>query len=624
MIQWETVPYQCRRAGREPYAGYVRSPLFLLVVFLVAATVTLVSREQLVGPGADELPVGTWPADPDRPPAFEHPLIAGPSPGARDATERAGLRSGTAPAPGSRATVADHAVAESPPEQVEIATRIEALDERSAPPAAPEIKEPVPVDPIGSPSPPPDESPSEDAREEEAIRRDLSGWVFDQAGEPVAGIAVSASARRLAPASATVTGDGDDRRPTTITDDSGRFGFPQLLDGEYQVRSASTEVYESATAMVRAGVDSTVLVVRAKTHRSLLVRGLVESTRGERLAGVGVIPIERPASAALSDELGYYELLLNIDESRPSHDFRFVRDGYHDLRLGIAGSSELPGVEGVTLDARLEPIEGQAEVTGSVTGSDGLAIQGARLQLYSAAVMRRETAVSDRDGDFVFDHVQPASDYRLWVRPPRDYKDHVEEGLIVDAAGRDLAIVVEALELASLRGQMVDPDGAPVPGISLWLRTAHEGSQRASAVTGGPRGDFLIEQLPEGPLMLQTHASPYFSVSGIELSPGVTTRVRLVLDTGTHELDGFVLDAGGVPVPGALLSLRWSHRESGLLSRSQRRTTTDAGGYFLFTQLGSGRHTLTAGAAGYRGARHDLDVGAASSEVMIHLPEESG
>ncbi len=612
---------RAREGGSEPHAGHVRTLLILLGVSLFAAAAILVALRH----DSLDAPAVSSPAPaPDRPTAGERrgrPASARGAPGEGeirfDAAPPLGGPTPGNPAPGDPAPAAEPPVAVAAPTRAETGAPIA----RSADPVSTVGAKPAAADPL-PPSPPQPGSPPEEVGDEEPIRRDLSGWVFDQAGEPVAGLEVGAVARRLAPASAAAAAMADRRRMTN-TNENGHFGFPRLLDGEYEVRTADTESYEPAFAVLRAGVDSAVLVVTAKTGRSILVHGLVESTRGEPLAGVRVIPVERPSSAARSDRSGYYEVRLPVDGRRPGHTLRFVHDGYRELRHRLVGS-ELAGIEELELDARLEPVAGQVVVTGSVTGSDGLAVHGARLQLYSALLKRRETAVSGRDGRFAFPRVEPASDYRLWVRPRRGYKDHVEEGLIVGPTGRNLAVVVEALELATLRGRMIDPDGAPVPGVSLWLRTAHEGSQRAAAVTGGAGGEFLVERLPEGPVALQTHATPHFSFSGIDLAPGVVNRARLVLDTGRYELDGFVLDSGGVPVPGAQVSLLWSRRDSGVLSRSHRQTTTDANGYFLFTQLGSGRHTLAASARRYRGARLDRQVGADGTKVLIYLLEDSG
>ena len=49
--------------------------------------------------------------------------------------------------------------------------------------------------------------------------------------------------------------------PRFVTDGGGRFAFEQLPDGEYELRTDRTELYEKAMAVVRAGLDSAVIVV---------------------------------------------------------------------------------------------------------------------------------------------------------------------------------------------------------------------------------------------------------------------------------------------------------------------------------------------------------------------------
>ena len=209
---------------------------------------------------------------------------------------------------------------------------------------------------------------------------------------------------------------------------------------------------------------------------------------------------------------------------------------------------------------------------------------------------------------FSIPDVELSDDYRLWVRPPSGYKDYLEENLVV-TGWVDLDIVVDDVGSSSLQGQMVDPDGRPVTGFTLWLRTAAERTQRETPVTGDGIGRFVLEHLPSGSAVFQTSASPFLNISGVELAPGVANDVRLRLDTGSHRLGGFILDAGGGPVPGARVLLLWSVVENGVRSRSKRETFSDANGYFLFTLLGSGRHTLNVSADGFRGARLEPDVG---------------
>jgi hypothetical protein len=225
-------------------------------------------------------------------------------------------------------------------------------------------------------------------------------------------------------------------------------------------------------------------------------------------------------------------------------------------------------------------------------------------------------------GHFSFPSVEVGSDYRLWIRPKDRYKDYIDEDLVITSGKLDLVIVLEPLGLASLSGRMLDPDGGPLPGFSLWLRTTYATAQRFILVTGDQQGRFFVSELPEGDLMLQTRSSPLLTITGIALSAGATKNVRLTLDTGLYTLDGYVVNAQDDPVPGARISLLWSHENEGVRSRSTRETFTDVNGYFLFTQLGSGLHTLNISASGFRGARLEYQVGADDVEVLVKLIEE--
>ena len=74
---------------------------------------------------------------------------------------------------------------------------------------------------------------------------------------------------------------------------------------------------------------------------------------------------------------------------------------------------------------------------------------------------------------------------------------------------------------------------------------------------------------------------------------------------------------------GADVSLLWSLDENGVRSRSTRHTVTDAGGYFLFTQLGSGQHVVNISAAGFGTARLDHDVSMNGETLVIRLEKIS-
>jgi hypothetical protein len=445
----------------------------------------------------------------------------------------------------------------------------------------------------------------------------ISGWVFTQAGEPVSRIQLTAIARQLFQSNSDGEPAWTEREQRTQTDSDGFFEFRQLADGEYEVHTQATERYSSTRAVLRAGITSATLIVKEEEEHEVYVYGIVDSTSGRRLAGVRVLPIGQK-QATTTDNTGNYGLYLDVSGSRQSYTFRFMHEGYRDQHLTL-GETDVREVEDVRLDVSMDPIETLAAVTGTVMGSDGSPVAWASIQLLSAGLKRRYQAGSNLAGDFLIPEVEVASDYRLWVRPKDRYRDYIESGLNVTADGLNLAIVLEPQGLSSLKGQMVDINGKPVPRFSLWLRSALATMPPTLLVTGDELGYFFVDKLPAGKLSLQTNSIPYINISGIELAPGVEEYVQLALDWGNYMMAGFVLNREGDPVPEAQVSLSWLHNANGVSSQARRITVVDAAGYFLFNQLGPGPHTLNINAPGFYSARLYHDVGAPEAEIMVQL-----
>jgi protocatechuate 3,4-dioxygenase beta subunit len=335
---------------------------------------------------------------------------------------------------------------------------------------------------------------------------------------------------------------------------------------------------------------------------------------------VRVIPVGQSTAATYTDLAGAYELYLNVGGGRKTHTLRYVRAGYHERHLSVQ-ASDLRETDELRLDARMNPLAELAPVSGLVTDADGFPVGGVRVLLFSTDAGHRYQAVSDREGRFELSGVEIGWTYRLWARPREGYRRYTREGLTVSRGGLDLAIVLEPLGSVRLSGQMVDPEGRPVPRFSLWLRSAFAGAERESLVSGDLEGYFSVEDLPEGDVSFQTRSAPFLAVSGIRLSGPATENVRLKLDVGDRVVDGHVVDSRGLPLAGSRVSLSWSDSDGGVQSRSTRTTATDARGYFLFTQIGPGVHSLAVDAPGFRSARTQHDSSADGAEILVRLEE---
>lgn len=464
-----------------------------------------------------------------------------------------------------------------------------------------------------------DRATADDPSEDNAIRS-ISGWVQNNGGEPVPGIQVIAAARQLFRPQEGGEPRVGQTRQTARTDNEGFFEMPQLADGEYLVSTVATAEYKSAKATLRAGVSSAVLVVKGDALHKVYVYGTVSSSQGQALAGVRARAPGATGAASSGDD-GRYSLALTVGNLDQSYSVRFTRRGYRTQSRKLDGAS-LKDAGEIRLDVVLEPVEGTATVAGTVWDTAGNAIPGARVRLSSADLQRSYTARSDHAGQFSFPEVEVGDDYRLWVRPQSDYKEYIREPITVPADGASLSVTLQPLGSGTLEGRMVDADGHPVPGFSLWLRTASPSTQRQRMVTSNGAGRFTVDDLPEGEVSFFTQSSPYLQVVGVHFSPEDQNGVQLALDFGSYEVGGYVLDGNGDPVAGAPLSLAWSLAEAGIQSRSKRSTVTDATGYFLFTQVGPGWHMLTVDAAGYRPTRLDHYVSFSGEDVIVRLQEE--
>ena len=443
--------------------------------------------------------------------------------------------------------------------------------------------------------------------------------MLEKSGEPAAGVAVSLRARRVfngaAPASAAVD---------ATTDGRGHFAFGEVADGEYEVFTDKNERYERASTLVRAGADSVVLIVEPVAKRPLSIGGVVESASGGPVAGVRVEVIGHPSISATTDAGGAYAVRVPPDGRAEQIALRFRRTGYRDLRWAMSDGLRTSDSE-VTANVRLDPDAAGVSITGTVSSTNGSPVAHARVQLDSSARRRSYRAVTDEAGRFVLANVETGAGYRLWARPQSGFKDGVLENVVVDAAAVPLAIELAPIGIGTLKGRMVAPDGTAVPGFTVYLTSAYGAATRSLAVTSDGQGRFVVGELPEGPVALQTRAAPAISVSGIDVSASAANRdVMVLVDVGPHRFEGRLLNSDGTAAPGVRVSLEWSGAMGDVVSRSSRETITDADGTFTFTQLGSGVHVVSAALAGAGGVRVEHQVGPGAEPVHIRLPARRG
>jgi protocatechuate 3,4-dioxygenase beta subunit len=449
----------------------------------------------------------------------------------------------------------------------------------------------------------------------------ISGMVVDEAGRSIYGIEVLVSAKSIFVADDHGERNEKGQERQAFTDGDGFYEIPGVADGEYRVRTLPDDLYEAAQAIVRAGAETADLVLR-EWQPDVAIIGTVRSIDGEPLDSVEVLAIGQSGETAYTDQDGSYEFVLKVRRNKPNYTLQFVRDGYREKR-SVLEVPEMERRENIRIDTELEPTRELVEVSGTVHNKNGKPVSGEAVQLYSEDARQRYTAVSDRNGEVWFEEVETSSDYSVSVHPADSYRDFSIQGVEITLAGNDLEVVLEPLARGSLTGQMVDPNGQPIPEFTLWLRNPDAVNQPVLAVTGDSQGFFAVDEIEEGDLIFESRSSPQYSISGINLSAGEKTDVNLVLDWGSHQVTGLLVDDTGRPIAASELFVTSLRRSSGLRAHAVRRAVTDEAGYFLFTQVGPGYHTIRVEAPGFDATILDHDVGVDTPEVIIRLERAS-
>jgi len=447
----------------------------------------------------------------------------------------------------------------------------------------------------------------------------ISGRVLTRTGRPVSGIEVSAQLRDYFR-----TPDSDMRTSSaqqTTTNSNGFYAFRDIQEGIYMIGTPESGGYAPARIEVRTGVKYADLVLDSLGVAQ--VSGVVTDTMGTELAGVRIMPLVKGIpEGAVSNNDGEFEFDVALQGETRSFPVRFQLDGYREVRHQVT-ENDWTGDNRLALTVTMEPVYEFSTVSGSVTDANGVQVAGETVRLYSPSLKRNYRAVSDAAGGYLFAEVEAADDYQLWVRPAGPYSDFTEQGLQLSQGSLRRDIELASLERSyRLSGRLLDQDGRPVPNFTLTLRSQAASGQRLP-LTSDDDGDFVVEHVPGGELVIESRTMPYYNLSGLQLSGDRQEHhVNLVVNRGQHKLLGQVVNSDGRPVATPKISITSTQVVNGIRSRSSSNTSADARGYFLFTDLGAGPHTVTVNAPGYDGVRVQPVVGV-QNELVVQLEENS-
>ncbi len=439
----------------------------------------------------------------------------------------------------------------------------------------------------------------------------ISGRVVtaDQGG--VGSVTIIASPERLKDTSKTY--NSQVLRFWTVSDSLGNYSLDGLPEGKYTIRSGTHGPYQSARISARTGVDYADLVVFRNI--AAIVEGQVLTARGEPLEGVTVLPLLLGQPSVLTGDDGHFRLPVTLKPTINSFALRFQRPGFSEQSTKVifqnAGRknptdtlSRAPTI--AAMQVVMHPVESWTALDGAVYSESGEPLAGRTVELRPRAAQQKYTTTTDANGNYSFPVIESPSEYRLTVFGGFDHKDY-QQDLQMKADTGELNVFLEPYEFGEITGQVVNQNGEPVTDFGLVLRNI--GSQKPHVVVRtDDSGNFTIPVAPAGDLIMASQSAPSILVQGLHLEPGEKMHLPLVLDWGQHEIRGSVVDTRGNPVPASRIVLQWSYESDGITTRATRRTASDTQGYFAFSNLGPGPHSLQIAAPGFSTVdiNHDL------------------
>jgi hypothetical protein len=452
--------------------------------------------------------------------------------------------------------------------------------------------------------------------------------VLDPQDQPVAGAELFAAsprlgARNLPLLDALRLARSGQAARLGATDGEGRLKTTELAAGTYDIavraaafapvwlrgvevgRAAGGEPLDDGGGDPNAPVDETIVL---EPLVAAFGRVLDENDSGLADAGVHVAFIDD--SGAIS-RVGPESPPIAISDERGDFSFKAVaagqrfnlvagKDGYVSTQLNdlVLKEGGRPGEPFELRLARAGGIEGKVSSEGRPVASATLQVEPLDPPPRPGDMAWRTHVRADPEGAFAIGRLWPGR-YRLEAEA-NGFQPWQSEIFEV-AAGELKRLEVELLPAALVVGKVLLPSGEPV--ADAWLSLADNSTDRPYATALGGTdvlGQYRIENAKPGAGWMQVGSNRYRRQGrAVEVGPGVN-EIDFVLETGSLELAGRVVDDDGQPVAGARVRLFGDG-----ISREER---SGSDGAVRFEQLDEGKYSIMTSAAGYLGGAVQLEL----------------
>jgi uncharacterized GH25 family protein/protocatechuate 3,4-dioxygenase beta subunit len=403
-----------------------------------------------------------------------------------------------------------------------------------------------------------------------------------------------------------------------VTGADGRFEVRDLPAGSWslEARASGFAPLTVPGLTIPEGAGSTDLGTVVLTP-GVAVEGYVVDPKGRPIEGAEVNASSAAAPLAMArflrrgeavpDAITGQDGYFRVEDRRAGEtvDLDASRSGY--------APSAAPGVRAPTGEPVRIVLQPASAVEGKVVDDDGRPVAGAKvvvLPIDRRGGFQIRDGTSDDSGAFRIEDVPPGE---AEARATASGFQTAYLSNLEIRAGQDLkGVEIVLAPGAAVEGRVVSPSGRPVAGADVRVIEAEEGRRffRMPVVTRTDGdGRYRLEGVAPGARTFQAdHKSYRPAVRDLEVRPGENT-LDLSLEGGA-EVRGRVVDEGGVPVPGARVSLREGGRSWDLPSG-----VSGADGGFTLEGVTDGTYRLLGEKEGFARDEEGQEVVVAGSSV---------
>jgi protocatechuate 3,4-dioxygenase beta subunit len=363
--------------------------------------------------------------------------------------------------------------------------------------------------------------------------------------------------------------------------------------------------------------------VSIRLERAGSVAGALTGTVDKKAAAGVKLTIRRQLPPRPSDR-DLFELIYFGDAmSQPDGTFRFEQVPPGRYVIHPAVDETLPYYAEPTVEFEVKP--GSAITGLSIPLRPAVPVRGRVLDKDSGAGIQDVSVMLscvDERGRFRYGtSVKTGKDgrYTAYIKPGKITVRAVLQGYF-SAQGREGSPTVDAgkpvdypdlklVRAATLTGVVVDENGKPLPGASVYRVTPNGRTGPSISITTDGAGRFVfadLDPLENAPLRART-GTAVTAATTLITPENLAKPVRLVLSpTNASRLRGMVVDQGGQPVGGASVTVQWhfdlqSRRQPGISTSAWlEKHQSDAMGRFETTALWPGEtYRVSVSAEGY-------------------------